>query len=111
MESNAEDQATPTPTPMQQLQDTIMQAVHRVLDARQEDLEARVSGSAVAQVNELLVGNSLELTEKAAKRVKLDNPDLTNKGNIDQHKSNTEVLLCIERAENSFARQVDIRKG
>ena len=85
-------------TPLEQLTATIMTAVHKVLDERQQDWGQQVSQNLMAQVNNLFASNNSEVAEQAVKKVKLDIPDLKNAGNKDKFEHNSEVSQCMEKA-------------
>ena len=97
-------------TPLEQLTATIMTAVHKVLDDRQQNWGQQVSDNLMGQVNNLLANNNTEVAEQTAKKVKLDMPELKNPGNVDQFEHNSEVSQCIEKALASINRG-DIQAG
>jgi hypothetical protein len=100
--AEADNETPAVLTPIQELTNTILKAVHTVLDSKQETWADQITTRTVQQVNQLLTQNTMDITEKAAKRVKLDNPDLKKPGNLDQYQHNSEVLRCLEKAETSI---------
>ena len=91
-------------TPVEQLTDTIMVAVHKVLNEKEAGWGQQVSENIIGQVNDLMVQNNSEIVEQAAKKAKHNIPDLTKPGNIDQFEHNLEVLQCIEKAQAYISR-------
>ena len=55
-------------TPVEQLTDTIMVGVHKVLDEKEAGWGQQVSENIIAQVNNLMVQNNSEIVEQAAKK-------------------------------------------
>ena len=100
--AEADNETPAVLTPIQELTNTILKAVHNALDSKQEAWADQITTRTIQQVNHLLTENTLEITEKAAKRMKLENPDLKKPGNLDQYQHNSEVLRCLEKAETSI---------
>ena len=71
-----------------------------VLGAVNEKLKA-THESMLDDVRELLNDSTPDITERATKKLKIDNPELNSPGNRDQYAHNTEVLRTIEKAANA----------
>ena len=56
--------------------------------------------SVLDDVKGLLADSSFEIANRAAKRIKLDNPELMSAGNRDQYRHIAKVLRKIEKAAN-----------
>ena len=50
----------------------------------------------------LLAETAPEITERATKRIKKENPDITNTGCLDQFQHNSDVMRTIEKAANAI---------
>ena len=90
-------QAQPNqPSPIEVLTQTITKSVlatlNQKLDTNNENLLNEVKG--------LMSETTPDIAERATKRMKLDNPELTNPGNADQYQHNADVLRKIEKAAN-----------
>ena len=81
---------------------TVLQAVNTVLENKLSTWGEATTSQMLTKVNELMQDTSQDLTEKTAKRIKMDLPDLQKPGNIDQYEHNSTVLRCIEKAETSI---------
>ena len=88
------------PTPVELLTQVITKSV---LTSINQKLEANKT-SLIEEVKGLMAESTPDITEKAAKRVKLDNPELNNPGNNDQFQHNADVLRKIEKAANSIVK-------
>ena len=97
-----------TPTPLEALTNvvaaSVMTAVTNALDEKMQTWGETTMTQMLGRVNNLLVENSLDVTEKTAKRIKMDIPQLQKPGNVDQFQHNTDVLRCIEKAELSISK-------
>ena len=89
--------ATPQPSALEVLTQSITKSVLENINTRMEANNEAV----VDEVKGLLAESSSEIADRAAKRLKTDNPDITSPGNLDQYQHNAEVLRTIERAANS----------
>ena len=74
-----------------------------VLAAINEKLE-RNNNNLLTEVRGIINESTAEITEKAAKRLKTDNPAMTNPGTQQQFQHNMDVLRTIERAANSVVK-------
>ena len=89
-----ESNETPFEMLTKKVTDSMMKAVNESLDSKLTETTA----SWMSQVNEALADNSMDISEKAAKKLKMSS-DLKNPGNVDQFDHNAEVLRCVEKAE------------
>ena len=89
-----ESNATPLGTLTKTVTDAVLKAVNDSLESKLTETTA----SLMNQVNEALVDNSMEVSEKTAKKLKMGT-DLKSPGNVDQFDHNADVLRCLEKAE------------
>ena len=82
------------PTALEVLTQTVTK---NVLATMQQKFDTNNS-SLMDDVKSLLAETTPEITERATKRMRMDNPELTSPGNIDQYKHNADVLRQIEKA-------------
>lgn len=82
------------PTALEVLTQTITKTV---LTTMQQKFDTNNS-TLMDDVKSLLAETTPEITERATKRMRMDNPELTSPGNIDQYKHNADVLRQIEKA-------------
>lgn len=88
------------PTPVEMLTQIITKSVLTTLNQKLESNKTTL----IEEVKGLMAESTPDITEKAAKRVKLDNPELNNPGNNDQFQHNADVLRKIEKAANSIVK-------
>ena len=83
-----------TPSPLEVLTQSITKSVLATMNQRFDDNNSTL----IEEVKGLLAETAPEITERATKRMRTDNPELTNPGNIDQFQHNADVLRKIEKA-------------
>ena len=77
-----------TPSPLEVLTQSITKSVLATMNQRFDDNNSTL----IEEVKGLLAETAPEITERATKRMRTDNPELTNPGNIDQFQHNADVL-------------------
>lgn len=88
-------------TPLDQLTDTVKKSV---LDALEEKLEKWCDNTIekmTEKMRQSIEDTALDTSEKTAKRIKLDNPELKKPGNVDQFKWNTDIMEKFDQAERN----------
>lgn len=96
--SSAEDASTPAPTnALQALTQAVSQSVMASLKSSLEDNRAAL----LADVKGLIAESTADITDKASKRIKTDNPSFNNSGNRNQYEHNTDVMRSLERAASA----------
>ena len=88
--------ATSAPSPLEVLTAAITKSVIASMD----DKIASNNTQLLEDMKGLLAESAPEISERATKRIKLDNPEFENPGNRDQYQHNVEVLRTIEKAAN-----------
>ena len=68
------------------------------------DKMAQNNQNLLTEVKGLINESTAEITEKAAKRIRTENPEMSNPGNKQQFQHNTDVLHTIERAANAVVK-------
>ena len=86
------------PSPLQVLTETITKSVLNAVNEKIVDNRSNL----MDDVKSLLAETAPEITERATKRIKKDNPDIKNYGCLDQFQHNSEVLRTIEKAANAI---------
>ena len=79
------------------LTETIAKSVLNSINQRLE----KNNESIISEVKGLLSESTLEIAERASKRLKTENPEMVNPGNADQFQHNNVVLRKIEKTANS----------
>ena len=99
---SAANAANPLQVLTSAVSNTVLEAVNNVLETKLATWGEETRNQMVTQVNQLMQDSSQEITEKTAKKIKMDIPDVQKPGNIDQFEHNASVLNCIEKAEASI---------
>ena len=93
--------APTAPNALQVLTQTITQSVLGSLQVTLKDTLQTNRTNILDDVKSYLADTTSEITDKAAKKLKMENPTLTNYGCRQQFEHNAEVLRTIEKAANS----------
>ena len=87
---------------LQALTEVVTKAALEAMTSKFKDWGEITVGQITANMKEAVRDNLQDVSDRAAKRLKMDNPDLQKAGCIDQYQHNTEVMKCIEKAAASI---------
>ena len=87
-------------TPLEILTETISKSV---LTAINEKL-VQNNANMLAEVKSMIHESTSDIADRAAKRIRTDNPEFSRQGNRQQYEHNTDVLHTIERAANAVVK-------
>ena len=86
------------PSPLQVLTETITKSVLNAVNDKLVNNRSELMDN----VKSLLAETAPDITERATKRMKKENPDISNPGCLDQFQHNSDVLRTIEKAARAI---------
>ena len=87
----SEENETPIEALTKHVTKTVMESVNTTLQNQLSDWSDSVTEKMLSKVGDMFTESTIDTTERAAKKLKLDNPGLQRAGCIDQYKHNAEI--------------------